>query len=488
MLVFGVPAQLGRAQQVPDVIRAKRRRGSNQGGSSFPIAVQGTAHFTYWRPTPHPKTAPFLSVYRPSLIESCPDVVLSQRRRRGSRAGHVLQLGELHIVLEAFVIGIAVQHRGHPPGEALRLPGAPQAGVRVVLQQVGLALLVPCLEGFDEGPYVADGEVHPLGTGRRHDVRRVPGEVEPTVLHRLDDEAAHPDDALLEDRPFVERPAIVGLGPRLELLPDLLVGPVLGVVLRVELEVHALDLRRTRADQGKAAFVERIDQLLRRSGRLGEDAEPAEGVLPLVLGTRSLRDGRPAHPMVTVAARHEVAPQLMVLTVLPIADGRLLRLEIMQAYGFGLEQNLRVCVEPGADEVLDDLMLAIQHDTPAGEVAQWDTVSLPVESQLDALMYRPLPVHTLANTRLPQQVDRALLEHARPDLRLQPLAAAKLYYHRLDAPQVQKVREYQPRRSTSDDAYLCTHASCSSFSTTIVRSTIGAIRSISSSPRTRIPT
>src|SRR5215218_8627304 len=77
--------------------------------------------------------------------------------------------------------------------------------------------------------------------------------------------------------------------------------------------------------------------------------------------------------------------------------------------------------------------------------------SLPIEPQLDAVVYRPLPGHPVADAYLCEQVHRALLEHPCPDLRLQPLAAAGLYYHRLDALQMQEMREYQARRPAPND-------------------------------------
>ena len=51
-----------------------------------------------------------------------------------------------------------------------------------------------------------------------------PARIEPPVLHRLADEAAHARDALLEDRALLELPAVDGR-PQLELLPDAIVGP-----------------------------------------------------------------------------------------------------------------------------------------------------------------------------------------------------------------------------------------------------------------------
>ena len=56
--------------------------------------------------------------------------------------------------------------------------------------------------------HVVRREVQPLGAGRRHDVRRVAGQEQPAVLHRLHHEAAHRRDALLERvRRFSSQPS-----------------------------------------------------------------------------------------------------------------------------------------------------------------------------------------------------------------------------------------------------------------------------------------
>ena len=64
-----------------------------------------------------------------------------------------------------------------------------------------------CRDRVGEHANVGHREVEPLRPGRRDDVRGVAREVEPTVLHRLDDEAPHAGHALLDDRALVERPA-----------------------------------------------------------------------------------------------------------------------------------------------------------------------------------------------------------------------------------------------------------------------------------------
>src|SRR5215210_5308554 len=371
----------------------------------------------------------------------------------------------------------AVQHGRHPPGEALRQPDAAHAGLGVSVEQVGLTRIVEVGESPGEDADVGDCEVHPLGSGRRDDVRGVTGEEEPAVLHRLDGEAAHRRDAstFLEDWSLGERPAFVCGEPRVQLFPNAFVRPVLDVVIGVALDVEAGKLGRAHAVQGEAALVVRVDQLLRRGRCLGEDPEPGERVLPLVHDEHALRYRRPAHPVEAVAPGYEVASQLVVLAILLIADGRLLRLEVFDADGFGFEDDLSARLEPGGDEVFHHLVLAVDRDRASpGELEQVDAVALPVEPQLDAVVDHPLPLHPVADARLVQQVDRALLQHARPDPVLYVIAAAGLEHDRLDTLQVQQVREQQPRRSTPDDPNLCAHVRCSSITRHGCRTVSGA--------------
>ena len=79
------------------------------------------------------------------------------------------------------------------------------------------------------------------------------------------------------------------------------------------------------------------------------------------------------------------------------------------------------------------------------------------EAQLDAVVDEALALEALAGPDLAHQVDRALLEHAGPDRGLDRRARAALDDHRLDAAQVQHLRQQQPRRPGADDADLGAH-------------------------------
>ena len=98
-----------------------------------------------------------------------------------------------------------------------------------------------------------------------------------------------------------------------------------------------------------------------------------------------------------------------------------------------------------AIQVLDDLLLPVDGDAAAvrkrGEI---DPVPAPGELQLDPLVDEALAAQTVAHADLVQQVDRPLLEDARADPLFDVLAAPRLEHDRVDALEMQQVREDEP--------------------------------------------
>ena len=109
---------------------------------------------------------------------------------------------------------------------------------------------IPLRQRPREDEDVGHGEVQALRAGCRDDVGCVAGEEEPAVLHRLDHEAAHGRDVLLDYRSVVQLPAVGGEAES-ELLPDPLVRPVFDVLGWIDLDVQAADRRRTQAGSAK---------------------------------------------------------------------------------------------------------------------------------------------------------------------------------------------------------------------------------------------
>ena len=80
-----------------------------------------------------------------------------------------------------------------------------------------------------------------------------------------------------------------------------------------------------------------------------------------------------------------------------------------------------------------------------------------LERQVDPVVDEPVAHHPVTNPGLAQQVHGALLQDARLDRLLDRLAGLHVDHHRLHAPQVQHVRQQQPRRPRADDSDLGTH-------------------------------
>src|SRR5579885_1749486 len=109
-------------------------------------------------------------------------------------------------------------------------------------------------------------------------MRSSTGKKHSAVLHWLDKTAAHGENAFLDDRSGKQLPVVLCLESRPQLIQDHLVRPVVNIVIWVALNIHALEFRRARADEGKSALMIGIDQFMRRWGSLHQDAQPAEGI------------------------------------------------------------------------------------------------------------------------------------------------------------------------------------------------------------------
>jgi hypothetical protein len=252
-----------------------------------------------------------------------------------------------------------------------------------------------------------------------------------------------------------------------QLLPDPLVGPVRDVVVRVDLDVEPAQLGRSEAVQREAALVRGVDQFVRGRRDLGQDAEPAERVLARAVREDAVGDGVAADAVEAVAAGDRPAAELVVAAVVAVADGR--------GPGIGgdvldLEQQRLAGRAPRRDQVLHDLLLAVDHDRAADQLLEVDPVPLAVVAQLDPLVDRALAVHPLADARLAQGVHRALLEHAGAHALDHVLLVAVLEHDRLDPVQVQEMREQQAGRAGADDADLGLYPQTSWAVSTIRRS------------------
>ena len=158
-----------------------------------------------------------------------PDVVLGEGRRGRRRRGHVAQLGELQLrsnVVRSGRCSIEVIHHEKCSARQTRRRQAPSSASSSAARRRS----EPRASASARTRTSCEREVQALRAGRRDDVRGVAGEEQPAVLHRLDDEAAHPVTPFSSTGPFGERPAVEP-EPELELLPDALVGPLVDVLV-----------------------------------------------------------------------------------------------------------------------------------------------------------------------------------------------------------------------------------------------------------------
>ena len=198
----------------------------------------------------------------------------------------------------------------------------------------------------------------------------------------------------------------------------------------------------------------RIDQLLGGRGNVGEDAEPAEGVLALEC-PQDVGDRRATHAVKSVAAGDHVAVEPVLLTIVLVCDVGGIALEVVNRDVRCLEQQRQLSLETRRDQVLDDLGLAVDDNAPpTSQVAHGEVVPLALELQVDAVMDDPFALEPLADPGAFEQVDRALLQHAGPDACLDVVATPILEHHGVDPSGVQQLPERQPGRTRADDRDL----------------------------------
>ena len=94
--------------------------------------------------------------------------------------------------------------------------------------------------------------------------------------------------------------------------------------------------------------------------------------------------------MKTVAAGDEVAADAVILAPVTESDLRLAAVEIMHADRFNFEHNLPTIGEPPRDQILHDLLLAVDGDALADELAEVDVMQLVVEAKMDAVVEQAL--------------------------------------------------------------------------------------------------
>ena len=250
----------------------------------------------------------------------------------------------------------------------------------------------------------------------------------------------------------------VGPGqPRLQLAPDPVVGPGVRVLGRVALEVHPLHGVGALADQREAPVRARVDQLGCRAGRLAQDPEPGERVLPDVAAP-------PLHVVAAdragaVGAHDEVGGHLVRPPVaIDVRHPRPVGVEVVHGRVGDPVAQVAAVTGAGGVEVDEDVGLRVEPHRGADQLLEVDVVALAAEAQVDAAVPVAVGDHPLVaarvDARLGEQPHAVALEDAGAVGRADLLDRAVVDHDALDARAVQQVRQHQPRGAAADDRDL----------------------------------
>ena len=136
-------------------------------------------------------------------------------------------------------------------------------------------------------------------------------------------------------------------------------------------------------------------------------------------------------------------------------------LEVMNGDVGRLEQDLPAIGESARNQVLDHLLLAVDGDALPDQLLEIDVVQRAVEAEVDAVVEQALALQPLADAGIDQEVARPVLDQPGADAALDIGAAAVLQDDRLDAFEMQEMRQHQPGRPGTDDPHLRSHPSLS---------------------------
>ena len=96
-------------------------------------------------------------------------------------------------------------------------------------------------------------------------------------------------------------------------------------------------------------------------------------------------------------------------------------------------------------------MLRIDRDRAAGELGERNAMTAACEAKDDAFVHEALALQALADAAVDEKIDRSLLQHAGADRGFDFLPAARFDHDRVDAAEMQQVREKKTGRPCADD-------------------------------------
>src|ERR1700722_1006100 len=282
------------------------------------------------------------------------------------------------------------------------------------------------------------------------------------MTHRLSHKTPHRRHALLQNRSVVQLKSIARRKSRPQFRPNLVVRPLIDIFVMRTLQIQSRNLRRPHAEQREPALVVAINQFIRSRRYLRQNSEPAKRIFTLVNFQRRSRQRRPADSMKAVATRNEIALERLRHTAALKLNLRLrdcaARVTIVNADRLGLENNLPAGRNPRRDEILDHLVLRVNRDRLPGQLREINPMPRYSESQLNAIVNKSFALQPRTDSGLHHQLDRAVLQHASANPALAICARLAFEHDRLDALQMQQVRQHQACRSSADNSNLRSHS------------------------------
>ena len=171
---------------------------------------------------------------------------------------------------------------------------------------------------------------------------------------------------------------------------------------------------RSHGIKRKATGMARIDQLVSHGGRFRQNTEPAERIDALVDFQQISRNGLARDAVKAITAGNEIAVHLMRLAVLLIGQARLVGFDVMNGDIVAIKTQIAACGDTRIDQVFGDFRLAIDDNMlVARELFKIDLEALVFNRNIAALMHHAFARATLADTGFIQEINCALLQHAR---------------------------------------------------------------------------
>src|ERR1044071_3766909 len=117
--------------------------------------------------------------------------------------------------------------------------------------------------------------------------------------------------------------------PLVQFIPDTVVGPGFNLLIVIALQIEPRQARGAHGVKRKAAIGVGIDQFVIRWRALRQNAQPTKGVVPLEYTEHAIRNAWPADTVKSVASRYEIAVDFLGSPVVPEADFRFLRFQVV---------------------------------------------------------------------------------------------------------------------------------------------------------------